>query len=133
MLRVSLVAASRGCFSLWCMGFSWQWLLFACRAQALDTQASVAAAHRLCSCSSWALEHWLSTCGASGLVAPWHVGLSQTMNPTHIPYFGRHILNHWTTREVQSSSFSGSKEYICSSIPSLALLCFDVKGSTSLR
>ena len=34
-----------------------------CRAQALGAQALVAAAHGLCSCGSWALEHELRSCG----------------------------------------------------------------------
>ena len=34
-----------------------------------------------------------------GLVAPWHVGSSQTRDQTLVPCIGRQILNHWTTRE----------------------------------
>ena len=36
-----------------------------------------------------------------GLVAPRHVESSQTTDRTPVPYIGRWILNHWTTREVQ--------------------------------
>jgi len=36
-----------------------------------------------------------------GLVAPPHVGSSQTRDGTYVPCIGRWILNHWTTREVQ--------------------------------
>ena len=34
------------------------------------------------------------------LVAPWHVGSSQTSGRTCVPHIGRQILNSWTTREV---------------------------------
>ena len=44
----------------------------------------------------WPPELW---CAA--LVAPPHVGSSQTRDGTCIPCIGRWILNHWTTREVQ--------------------------------
>ena len=36
----------------------------------------------------------------SGLVAPSHVGSSQTRDRTRVPCIGRRILNHRTTREV---------------------------------
>ena len=51
--RLSLVAVSRHCSSLWCEGFSLRWFL-CCRAWALGTWASVAAACRLSSCGTWA-------------------------------------------------------------------------------
>ena len=35
-----------------------------------------------------------------GVVALWHVESSHTRNQTHIPCFGRCILNHWTTRKA---------------------------------
>ena len=37
----------------------------------------------------------------TGLVAPWHVGSSQTRVRTHVPCIGRRILNHCATREAQ--------------------------------
>ena len=40
---------------------------------------------------------------SSRLVAPGHVGSSETRDKTCVPYIGRQILNSWTTREVQSS------------------------------
>ena len=55
----------------------------------------------------------LSCCGAqapdvqaqqlwfTGLVAPGHVGSSQTRARTHVPCIGRQILNHCATREAQ--------------------------------
>ena len=52
------------------------------------------------SCGSRALERRLSSCGARGLVAPWHVGSSQTRARTRVPCIGRQILNHCATREA---------------------------------
>ena len=45
-------------------------------------------------------SHWrgFSCCG--GLVAPWHVGSSQTRNPTHVSSIGRWIFYHWAIREA---------------------------------
>ena len=60
---LSLVAASGGYSSLWCVGFSLQWLLLL-RNTALGVRASVVVAHGLSSCGSWALERRLSSCGA---------------------------------------------------------------------
>ena len=59
---LSLVVLS-GCYSsLWCAGFSLQWLLLL-RSQALGMQASVVVVCGLSSCGSRALEHRLSSCG----------------------------------------------------------------------
>ena len=44
-------------------------------------------------CRAWAL-------GLVGSVALQHVESSRNRNWTHVPCTGRHILNHWTTREV---------------------------------
>ena len=41
----------------------------------------------------------------TGLVAPWHVGSSQTRARTRVSCIGRRILNHCTTREVPPHSF----------------------------
>ena len=67
----SLVAVIRVYPSLWCTGFSLQWLL-------LQLQQ---------------LWH-------SGLVALQHMGSSRTKDWIHVPYIGKWILNHRTTREV---------------------------------
>ena len=42
----------------------------------------------------------------TGLVAPWHVGFSQTREQTPATYVGRKILNCWTTKEVLEDIFS---------------------------
>ena len=54
-----------------------------CGAQAPDAQAQ---------------QLWLT-----GLVAPRHVGSSQTRARTHVPCIGRQILNHRATREAPMS------------------------------
>ena len=41
----------------------------------------------------------------TGLVAPWHVGSSQTRARTRVPCIGRQILNHCATREALENSF----------------------------
>ena len=55
--------------------------------------------------ASLVAEHSLQTrrlrsCGSRGLVAPRHVGSSQTRARTHVPCIGRQILNHCATREA---------------------------------
>ena len=69
-------------------------------------------------CGAWALGAWASVVVARGsraqaqqlwrmgLVAPWHVGSPRTRIPTGVPCIGRRILNHCTTREVPSKSYS---------------------------
>ena len=59
--------------------------LSCCGAQAPDAQAQ---------------QLWLT-----GLVAPRHVGSSQTRVRTRVPRIGRQILNHCATREAQHVSF----------------------------
>ena len=80
-----------------CGGFS------CCGAWALGTQASVVVARGLGSCGSQALECRLNSCGAWGLVAPWHVRSSRSRARTHVPCIGRWILNHCATREALST------------------------------
>ena len=41
----------------------------------------------------------------TGLVAPGHVESSQSRDRTCVACISRQILNHWTTREVQHSTF----------------------------
>ena len=59
------------------------------------------------SCGTQAQQLWLAGSRAqaqqlwhTGLVAPQHVGSSQTGAQTHVPCIGRQILNHCATREV---------------------------------
>ena len=78
MRGLSLVAASGGHSSSRCAGLSLSWPLVV--------------EHRL-------QMRRLSSCG-SGLVAPRHVGSSQTRVRARVPFIGRQILNHCTTREA---------------------------------
>ena len=52
--------------------------------------------------ASLVAEHRLQTrrLSITGLVAPRHVGSSQTRARTRVPCIGRQILNHYATREV---------------------------------
>ena len=70
----------------------WGPLFIAVRAP-LIIAASLVAEHRLQTCR-------LSNCGSRGLVAPRHVGSSQTRARTRVPCIGRQILNHCATREA---------------------------------
>ena len=63
----------------------------------LTVAASLVAGHRL-------QMRRLSSCGSRGLVAPGHVGSSQTRAQTHVPCIGRQILNHCATREALKNS-----------------------------
>ena len=76
LLQLRQVGATlhRGAQASHCRGLS------CCGAQAPDAQAQ---------------QPWLT-----GLVAPRHVGSSQTRARTHVPYISRQILNHCATREA---------------------------------
>ena len=56
-------------------------------------------------------EHRLQTHRLTGLVAPRHVGSSQTRARNRVPCIGRQILNHCTTREAHLTRFEGA---VCS-------------------
>ena len=81
---LSLVVESGGHSSSRCVGFSLSRPLLL-RSKAPDAQAQ---------------QLWLM-----GLVAPRHVGSSQTRARTHVPCIGRQILNHCTTREALFAYF----------------------------
>ena len=59
-----------------------------------------------------ALGHAGSVVEVLGLIALWHVGSSQTRDWTYVPYIGRGILNHWTTREVFILKVSCTKQQL---------------------
>ena len=89
----------RGYSSLWCVGFSFLWLLCCWRAQALGSWASVVAACGLSSRGSQALECGLSSCG------PWlscsvACGIFLEQGSTYVLSIARQIFKHWTTREA---------------------------------
>ena len=47
-----------------------------------------------------------------GLVAPRHVGSSQTRDRPVVHCTGRWTINHWTTKEVPGSSFKMETLYL---------------------
>ena len=60
-------------------------------------------------CRSSVVAHELSSCSAQAYQLPcgmWN--LPGARDRSHIPYIGRQILNHWTTREVQLCFFEQS-------------------------
>ena len=86
-------------------------LLFVAVRGLLIAVASLAAEHRLQVCRLQQL--WLMSSrvqaqqlGHTDLVAPRHVGSSQTRARTRVPCIGRQILNHCATREAPTSPFS---------------------------
>ena len=100
----SLVAASRGYSSLRCAGFSLQWLLLLRRTGSRRTTTepsccAVVKACRLSSCGMQALEcagfssfgTWTQQLWHTGLVAPRHVGSSQTRDQTRVQIGRAHV------------------------------------------
>ena len=81
--------------------------LSCCGAQAPDAQAQ---------------QLWLT-----GLVAPRHVGSSQTRAQTHVPCIGRHIPNHCATREAPSKALLkarwGRGKVGCCKLLGVGILC----------
>ena len=103
-LRLSLVAVSWGYSSLQCVGFSLRWLP--------PLRSTGSRCTGFSSCGTPAQQLWLAGSRAqaqqlqcTGLVAPRHVGSSQTRARTCVPCIGRQILNHCATREAQQISF----------------------------
>ena len=94
--RFSLVAVSGGYSSLRCASFSLQWLLL------LQNTGSRAQAQQLWLMGSRAQAQQL---WRIGLVAPWHVGSSQTRARTGVPCIVRWILNHCATKEAPQLHF----------------------------
>ena len=56
-------------------------------------------------CGAQAPEAQAQQLWLTGLVAPRHVGSSQTRARTRVPCIGRQILNHCATREAQQVAF----------------------------
>ena len=66
---------------------------------------------RFIAASSLAVQHrlqgvWDKQLWQRGLVALLNVGSSQTRDQTLVPYIGKWIVNHWTTREVLDRALS---------------------------
>ena len=87
-----------GAWASHCGGF------FCCGAWALGMRASVVVARGLRSCNA-GFRAQAQLLWHMGLVAPQHVGSSQTRDQTHVPCIGRQILNHCTTREIPLLNF----------------------------
>ena len=98
-----LVVASRGYSSLRRVNFSLPWLLL--------SQSTGSKCVGFSSCGTQAQQLWLAGSRAQaqqwcmGLVAPQHVGSSQTRARTHVPCTGKRFLNHCVTREFPILSF----------------------------
>ena len=94
-----------GYSSLWCAGFSLQWLLLL---------PSTGSRHAGFSSLALGLQSlWLMGSRAqtqqlwcTGLVALRHVGSSRTRARTRVPCAGRRILNHYATRKVPDSFYT---------------------------
>ena len=102
--RLSLVAVSGGYSSLWCAGFSLQWLLLLWSTGSMHADFS--------SCGTRAQQLWLTGSRVQaqqlwcmGLAALKHVGSSQTRARTCVPCTGRQIPNHCAIREVPLIGF----------------------------
>ena len=100
LLCAGFLQLRRAGATLRCVGFSLRWLLLLRSTGSRHTGFS--------SCGSRAQQLWHVGCRAqaqqlwrTGVVAPWHMGSSQTKAWTHVPYLGRRVLNHWATREAQ--------------------------------
>ena len=76
---------------LWCTGFSLRWFLLL-GAQALGSRAHYLwlADPRVCTLLVWCM----------GFSCPWHVESSWARDQTCVPCISRHILIHYTTKEV---------------------------------
>ena len=109
---LSLVVASGGYSLSRYAGFSLWWLLL--------LQSTGSRRTGFSSCGTRAQQLWLA-----GLVAPRHVGSSQTRTRTCVLCTGRRILNHCTTRETPTSGFILSifkKCILCSATSQVGLL-----------
>ena len=90
------------CGELLVVSFSLQWLLLL---QSTGSRVPELQQFQL-TCSRAQAQYLCST----GLVAPWYVRSSETMDQTHVPSVARWILNHWTTREAPKRSYSYEAE-----------------------
>ena len=81
------------------------WLFSSCSDRGLRSSCSAQASHCVgfsCFRAQVLGCPGLSSCGTQLLVAPQPVRSSQTREQSCVPCIGRQILNHWTTREVQT-------------------------------
>ena len=100
----------------------------------------------LSSCGVWGFHcGGFSCCGTQargllylwcqGLTAQWHVESSPTRDRTHVPWIGRWMLNHCTTKEVPQADFL-HLDYECSGLSRVRVTTrFSVQlvGTSALR
>ena len=84
--------------------FIYLWLGLRCWAWAFSSSGVWASQRSGLSLRRAQAHKSFSSCG-TGLAAPQHVGSSQTRDRTCVPCISRHILNCWTTREIQGQHF----------------------------
>ena len=80
-------------FSLW-----WSLLLWSTGSRRMGPSSCSTRAQQLWLAGS--LEHRLSSCGARGPAAPWHVVSPRTRARTRVRLIGRRTPNHCTTRKA---------------------------------
>ena len=76
-------------------------------------------------------EHKIQTRRLTGLVAPRHVGSSQTGARTRVPWVGRQILNHCATREALFFFFFSFQSVIHSHRAKVRIILKGVHSDTS--
>ena len=99
-----------GCPGSWllCLGF-----FSSCRVETpLHCGTRASHCHGFSCCRAKALEHRLSGCGRTDLVAPQNMKSSWTRDRTYVPCIGRWMLIHCTTREVRLAHFQIGLWYI---------------------
>ena len=102
-------------FIFGCVGssFLWEGFLQLWQAGATLHRSARASHYRGLSCcgaqdpDAQAQQLWLK-----GLVAPWHVGSSQTRARTRVPCISRQILSHCATREARQGLFLNSAQLL---------------------
>ena len=125
------------------LSFFWMsWILITvqqdfsnCREQRLLSSCCVWASHcgGVSCCGAWCLEHGLSSCD-TGLSCPLHIGPSRTRNGTCVPWIGRWILKHLTTREIPSFNFMKHQWFeLCPMVVVLELIDIPEVSSISLN
>ena len=105
--------------SFLCEGFLWLWQVGA----TLHRGARASHYRGLSRCGAPAPDAQAQQLWLTGLVAPRHVGSSQTRARTRIPCIGRQIPNHCATREARSCFL------IAGTFCHLALICL-IQGHT---
>ena len=102
-----VLVVAHGIFVAACGIFCCGMQALCCSVRALELTGSGVAAYGLSSCGAWAPEHTGSVDAVCRLKLPcgmWDLSCL-TRDRTRVPYIGRRILNHWTTREISDQQF----------------------------